>query len=183
MLNPEIHEEFRELLERNRRNTSNTTTETSLVNSQLNDKNATEELLSTEHVNRLKGHLVPSIDKILGHYYKQKVAKFRTTSKEYHLITIASIEQLLEKHPGTLKEYMLSLTTRAIRTLVTRHPATLELLRIEGTSIETNVNLTTKKEHTEPTNGEQYVTPGKSDHSIALTIPENQNDEQRGVQA
>lgn len=73
-------------------------------------------------------------DKILGHYYRQKVVRFRASSKEFDMTIILTMEDMIAQHPELLRDYVRGLTTRAINTLIARHPAALNLLKRTNTS-------------------------------------------------
>lgn len=70
-----------------------------------------------------------TIDTIHGHYYKRRIARFRTSNSQYSLVAILSLEDMLEHHSQQLKEYLQSLQTRAINTLLKRHPIILKFFR------------------------------------------------------
>lgn len=72
------------------------------------------------------------INQILGHYYQRgKVVRFRTASKEFDMISILSLQDIMDQHSTLLKDYLRSMSTKAINTLIRRHPEALELLRKE----------------------------------------------------
>lgn len=71
-------------------------------------------------------------DKIIGHYYRQKVVRFRASSREFDMTMILTMEDMIAEYPGLLRDYVRGLTTRAINTLIARHPAALNLLKRTG---------------------------------------------------
>lgn len=70
------------------------------------------------------------MDKILGHYYQRgQIVRFRAESKDFNILSILSLEEVMHQQPALTKEYLLTLSTKAINTLIRRHPQVLDLLR------------------------------------------------------
>ena len=68
------------------------------------------------------------VESVAGHFYKNKVARFRCHTKDYDLIKIKSVEEMME-WMGPLREYLATLHVRSIDTLTDRHPIVLQALK------------------------------------------------------
>lgn len=101
------------------------------------DREATprkETTTAKEHSQTLESEdLVLKTDKIIGHFYKNKNIRFRGTSSSFDIIVIQTLEEAMARNREILQEYVRSLSTRAISTIVARHPRALKLLKRQET--------------------------------------------------
>lgn len=72
-----------------------------------------------------------SFDKILGHYYKKRSARFRVSCDSHPITMIVPIDEVIEKRELMIS-YLKGLGTKAITTIIRRHPEVLTLLRKES---------------------------------------------------
>lgn len=69
------------------------------------------------------------LHRITGHYYKNKVIRFRALSDNFDLVRIITIEEAIAHHRHLVKAYIGSQPTCALNTMVSRHPIALRMLR------------------------------------------------------
>lgn len=98
----------------------------------ISDQN---KISDTMDINNLEGEEEPShlelnksIDTITGHYYKNRIVRFRCSHKDYNLTTILNIDDL-KSSPEILKSYLSKLKTKALSTLIRRHSELLIYLK------------------------------------------------------